>query len=157
MRWTRVPGGCGAAFKKARAQGNLGVRVVEGAARFPARRSGGRSAGTLARGSDGLLGWWRHWRAGPVGGVRTGGTALVAGLSGTGLGLGWREEKGKRRKVGPLAGLPGLRWAAGKGKRVCGLGWCGFWVAMGLGLSFVLGFSFYFPFPISNPNYHTTR
>ena len=104
-----------------------------------------------------MLGWWRHWRAGPVGGVRTGGTALVAGLSGTGLGLGWREEKGKRRKVGPLAGLPRLRWAAGKGKRVCGLGWCGFWVAMGLGLSFVLGFSFYFSFSISNPNYHTTR
>ena len=44
MRWTRVLGGCGAAFKKARAQGNLGVRVVEGAARFPARRSGGRCA-----------------------------------------------------------------------------------------------------------------
>jgi hypothetical protein len=32
-----VPEGCGAAFKKARVQGNLGVRVVEGAARFPAR------------------------------------------------------------------------------------------------------------------------
>ena len=78
--------------------------------------------------------------------ARTGGTALVAGLSGTGLGLGWREEKGKRRKVGPLAGLPGLRWAAGKGKRVCGLGWCGFWVAMGLGLSFVLGFLSISPF-----------
>ena len=56
------------------------------------------------------------------------------------------REKGKRRRVGLVAGLPGLRWAAGKGKRVCGLGWCGFWVAMGLGLSFVLGFLSISPF-----------
>ena len=35
--WSRVPRRCDAVFKKARAQGNLGVRVVEGAARFPAR------------------------------------------------------------------------------------------------------------------------
>ena len=38
----------------------------------------------------------RHWRAGPVGGVRAGGTALVAGLSGAGRGLGWREERRKK-------------------------------------------------------------
>ena len=40
----------------------------------------------------------------------------------------------------------GVSWAAGEGKKVCGLGWCGFWVAMGLGLSFVLGFLSISPF-----------
>ena len=117
----------------------------------------GRWGGRVGLGERWLAGLVATLACGPGGRGAHGGTALVAGLSGTGLGLGWREEKGKRRKVGPLAELPGLRWAAGKGKRVCGLGWCGFWVAMGLGLSFVLGFSFYFSFSISNPNYHTTR
>jgi len=69
-----------------------------------------------------LLGWWRHWRAGPVGGVRTGGTALVAGLSGTGLGLGWLTRGG--------AG-PRWSWGAGVGRclakkrKKAGLGWVG--------------------------------
>jgi len=55
------------------------------------------------------------------------------------------EEKGWAARV-DRARERGGSWAAGEGKRVCGLGWCGFWVAMGLGLSFVLGFLSISPF-----------
>ena len=55
------------------------------------------------------------------------------------------EEKGWAARVDRDRERGGS-WAAGEGKRVCGLGWCGFWVAMGLGLSFVLGFLSISPF-----------
>ena len=65
----------------------------------------------------------------------------------------WLGPRGKQRKrFGPGVREKGLGRAVdngpereegagpqGKGKGVCGLGWCGFWIAMGLGLSFVLG------------------
>ena len=62
--------------------------------------------------------------------------------------LGWATRGGAAGYTAPAE--PGGVGRAVRGKGVCGLGWCGFWVAMGLGLSLILGwgFPFLFLFPL---------
>ena len=89
-------------------------------------------------GRERARGRWAAWAEG--GGHACGSLAEGA------CGLGRARSLGRASLawVGPCGG--GKELGPGEGKRVCGLGWCGFWVAMGLGLSFVLGFLSISPF-----------